>query len=138
MVSEERAFRGLGTRIFFSKWRLNGNNLAKYRKPTLKQWTKAIVVSKWPPGRFFWAVFFCIEQLHWGWRVVFATFFAISIFDPNWLFCKGYSFWMVANFVNFQNSLIFRILIVFPSRFFHRKAALGLKSRFWHFFWNLV
>ena len=38
--------------------------------------------------------------------------FSILIFYPNWLFCKSYSLCIVAFFVNFQNSLIFPILIV--------------------------
>ena len=81
---------------------------------------------------------FPLKQLQWCWRVVCGTFYAFLNFDPNsWLFFKGYSLCMVAFFLNFQYSHIFRILIVFLSRLLHRTTAMGLKNRFQHLLRNL-
>ena len=42
----------------------------------------------------------------------------------------GYSLCIVTNFCNFQKPLIFPILIVFSSRFFHTTTRLCLQKRF--------
>ena len=59
----------------------------------------------------------------------------ILIFDPRWLFCKGYSLCMMADF---QNRLISRIFGVFWSGFLHRTTLTWLKNRFSHVFWILI
>ena len=59
------------------------------------------------------------------------VFFLILIFDPNWLFCKGYSLCMMADF---QNRLIFPIFGVFYIGFLHRTTLILLKNRFSHGF----
>ena len=63
-----------------------------------------------------------------------SRFFLISIFEPNWLFCKGYSLCTMADF---QNRLISQIFGVFSSGFLHRTTLMCLKNRFSHFFFNL-
>ena len=55
------------------------------------------------------------------------------IFDPNWLFCKGYSPCMMADF---QNRLISRTFGVFSIGFLHRTTLTWLKNRFLHVFLN--
>ena len=50
--------------------------------------------------------------------MVFCTFMAFLIFEPNWPFCMGYSPCILANFGHFENAVIFRILGVFCSGFF--------------------
>ena len=71
-------------------------------------------------------------------------FFLILIFDLNWLFCKGYSLCMMADF---QNRLISRIFddlssgflhsnIYISSGFLHTTILIWLKNRFWHVFFN--
>ena len=59
--------------------------------------------------------------------------FLILIFDPNWLFCKGYNLCMMAVF---QNRLISLIFGVFSSGFLHRATLIWLKNPFWHVFLN--
>ena len=65
----------------------------------------------------------------------FSLFFLILIFDPNWLFCKGYNLCAMADF---QNRLISRIFGVFSGRFLHRTIVMWLKNRFSHDFWILI
>ena len=61
----------------------------------------------------------------------FRMFFWIWIFDPNWLFCKGYSRCMMADF---QNRLISRTFCVFSIGFLHRTSLTWLKIVFCMFF----
>ena len=81
---------------------------------------------------------FCTQQFECSSRIVFRTFLAFLIFDPNWSFCKGYSLCVVANFGHFQNALIFPILGVFWQRFFWtRQLQCGsriVSRTFWTFF----
>ena len=56
-------------------------------------------------------------------------FFWILIFDPKWLFWKGYSFCMM---VDFQNRVISRLFDVFSSGFLHRTILTWLENRFSH------
>ena len=62
-------------------------------------------------------------------------FFLILVFDINWLFCKGYSLSMMADF---QNRLISRIFGVFSSAFMHTTTLIWLKNRFSHVFLILI
>ena len=71
---------------------------------------------------------FCIEQLQCVVATFLACFFAFLIFDPKLGFCNGYSLCLVAIFGNFQNTLIFRILAVFGSRFLHRTTAMCCRN----------
>ena len=48
----------------------------------------------------------------------------------------GYSLCIVAIFVHYENALIFRILTVFKSRFFHRTTLVRLKERVSHVLGN--
>ena len=59
----------------------------------------------------------------------FLHFFLILIFDPNSLFSKGYSLWLM---VDFQNRLISRIFVVFLSGFLDGTTLVWWKNRFWH------
>ena len=54
----------------------------------------------------------------------------VLIFDPKWRFWQVYSFWLVAILGNFQNALIFRILAVFWSSFFHRTTVMCCRNVF--------
>ena len=63
----------------------------------------------------------------------FCMFFWILIFDRNWLFCKGYSLCMMADF---QTRLISRIFGVFSSGFLHRTTLTWLKNLLSHVFLN--
>ena len=65
-------------------------------------------------GVFFIAVS-CTTQLSSGRRIVFSTFLAFFIFDPNRPFCKGSSLCVVVNSGHFQNALIFGILVIFTN-----------------------
>ena len=65
----------------------------------------------------------------------FLHVFWILIFDPNWLFCKGYSLCMMADF---QNGLISRVFCVLSSGFLHRTTLTWLKNRFSHVFRILI
>ena len=56
---------------------------------------------------------FCVEHFCCGSRDVFRMFLNNLIFDPNWLFCKGYSPCIIADFSDFGTLVIFRILGVF-------------------------
>ena len=78
---------------------------------------------------FFRAVF-CIEQLQCVVETFLACFCAFLIFDPKWQFCKIYSLCLVAIFGHFQNTLIFRILAIFSSRFSHRTTAMCCRNVF--------
>ena len=73
---------------------------------------------------------FCIEQLQCVVETFLACFYAFLIFDPKWRFCKVYSLWLVAIFGHFQNALIFPILAVFWSCFFHRTTAMCCRNVF--------
>ena len=53
-------------------------------------------------------------------RNVFRMFEAILFFDPNCVFCMGYSLCIVAIFCPFQNIPISVILAVFRGSFVHR------------------
>ena len=66
--------------------------------------------------------------------IVFRTFLAFLILDPNWAFCLGYSPCIVANFGHFQNAVIFRILGVFWSGFLHITTLMRTYNRFSHLF----
>ena len=66
---------------------------------------------------------------------VFACFFLILIFDPNWPFCKGYRLSFMADF---QNRLICRIFGVFWSGFLQRTTLTWLKNRFSRVFLILI
>ena len=65
------------------------------------------------------------------------SLFAILAFDPNWLFCKGYSLCIVivAIFVHFQNGIVFPALLslVYTSNFyvttFMRQFCLLVQTR---------
>ena len=83
---------------------------------------KAIAFAWWPIFKMvsfleylivFRAVF-RTQQLEMIFRMDFDMFFGISIFDPKWWFCKGYSLCMMAVF---QNGLISRIFSVFGADF---------------------
>ena len=63
------------------------------------------------------------KQVSCGRRIVFGTSLGFLIFDPNWSFCKGYSFCVVANFSHFQNALIFGKLGVFWSGVFSKQVS---------------
>ena len=78
----------------------------------------------------FFRAIFCIEQLQCVVETFLACFLAFLIFDPKWRFCKGYSFWLVASFGNFQNSLMCWILGVFWSCFLHRTTAMCCRNVF--------
>ena len=94
----------------------------------------AIAFARWPIFKivsflqylvFFRAVF-SEEQLQCSCRMVFRTFLAFFIFDPNSAFCKGYSICMgssLCKMADFQNRLISPIFGVF---FFY----LGFFERF--------
>jgi len=69
-------------------------------------------------------------------KTFLAIFFVFLIFDPKKGFSKGYSLCLVAIFGNFQNALIFRILAVFPSRFFQGTTATFCKNLSGMFFCN--
>ena len=79
----------------------------------------------------FWSSF-CTQQLLSGRTIVFRTFWAFLIFDPNWPCCKDYSLCVVANFDHFQNAPIFRILDVFWSGFLHTTTLMLSYNRFSH------
>ena len=64
----------------------------------------------------------------------FCMFFWIWIFDPNWLFCKGYSLCMMADF---QNRLISRIFGVFSSGLLQKTTLTWLKNLLSHVFLNV-
>ena len=63
---------------------------------------------------FFFRAAFCTEQLLCSCRMVLEMFLAFLIFDINLPFCKGYSFWKMADF---QYCLISRIFGAFFLRF---------------------
>ena len=69
---------------------------------------------------------FCLEHFSFGSRDVFRMFFNISIFDPNWRFCKGYSPCIIAYFSDFGTLAISGILGLFGEDFciedFYRHA----------------
>ena len=85
------------------------------------------VVSFFKDQLFFPAVF-CIEQPSCVCRDVFGMFRAILFFDPNQVFCMGYSPCIVAILDNFQNGLIFRILAVFSRRVLHRATVVCFRG----------
>ena len=82
---------------------------------------------------FFVAVF-STKQLWPVSRDVFGMLFAILIFEPNWPFCKAYSFCVLANFDVFQKLVISTIIGAFWSRFFHRTTLTCPQRRFWPVF----
>ena len=67
---------------------------------------------------------FCTQQLSCGRTIIFRSFLAFLISDPNLPFCKGSSLCGVANFCHFKNALIFRILGAFWSGFFAHKNTV--------------
>ena len=73
---------------------------------------------------------FCVEHCCCGSRDVFWMFLNISIFDPNWRFCKGYSPCSIANFSDFGTLVIFQILGFCWSGFLHSTNLLWLWRRF--------
>ena len=90
----------------------------------------------------FWSRF-CIEQLQCVVETFLGCVCAFLIFDPKWQFCKVYSLCLVAIFGHFQNALIFPILAVFWSRFFHGTTAMCCRNVFSNFlcifnFWPKV
>ena len=50
----------------------------------------------------------------------------------------GYSLCIVAIFGHFENVLIFQILALFNSRFFHRTTLMSLQKRFSHVFGYII
>ena len=56
-------------------------------------------------------------------RMDFDMFFGILIFHPKSGFCMAYSLCMMADF---QNALISRIFVVFPSGFVYRRTLTDL------------
>ena len=71
----------------------------------------------------FWSGFLHTRTLIW-FTIVFRTFLAYLIFDPNWPFCMGYSPCIVANFGHFQNGVIFRMLGDFWSSFLDTRTLI--------------
>ena len=81
---------------------------------------------------------FCSRFLHrttiaWLWSR-FLHVLGLLILDPNWLICKGYSPWIVANFGHFRKDVIFRMLAIFWRRIFHRTTLVWLYSLFCYVF----
>ena len=72
----------------------------------------------------------CIEQLQCVVETFLACFYAFLIFDAKSRFCKVYSLCLVAIFGNFQNALIFPILVVFWSRYLLRSTAMCCRNVF--------
>ena len=62
----------------------------------------------------------------------------LLFFEPKSPLCKAYSLSMVANFGNFQKIVIFRILAVFWSRFFHRVTLMRSQCRYSNLFLNFI
>ena len=67
---------------------------------------------------------FSIEQLQCVVKMFLACFYAFSIFDLNWRFCKVYSPCLVAMFGNFEKN------VIFWSRSLHRTTAMCCKNVF--------
>ena len=97
--------------------------------PEKRRYWKSAILQSFRILAVFLAVF-CIEQLQCVVKTVLPCSFAFPIFDPKWGFCKGYSLCLVAIFGNFQNGLIFRILVVFSSLFLHRTTAMFCTNGF--------
>ena len=66
--------------------------------------------------------------------IVFHTFSAFLIFEPNWPSCMGYSPCIVVNVSSFQNAVIFRILGVSWTGFLHTTTLMWWANRFSHVF----
>ena len=66
--------------------------------------------------------------------MVFRTFFALLILDPDLAFCVGYSPCIVADSGYFQTGVIFPILGGFGAVFFHTTTLITSNNRFSHLF----
>ena len=77
---------------------------------------------------------FCLEHFSCGSRDVFRMFFSISIFDPNWPFCKGYSPCIIAHFSDFKTQVILPTLGVFGVDFCLEHFFCGSRVVFCMFF----
>ena len=76
---------------------------------------------------------FCTEKLNCSCRFIFGIFLEKKILNPNCPFCIGYR---LIKMVDFQNSLICRILAVFFQRFFAHNNLILLVDSFSAYFWR--
>ena len=81
---------------------------------------------------FFPAVF-CTEQLYCSCRFISFLYLEKKIFDPNCPYCMGYR---LSKIVDFQDSLISRILAVFSSSFFSQNNLIVLVDSFSAYCWR--
>ena len=77
-----------------------------------------------------WSLFFAKKNSNVFVERFFVCLRQFYFFDPNWVFCMGYSLCIAAIFGHFQNALIFRILAGFWSRFLHRTTAMCCRNVF--------
>ena len=105
MWSENRFSHLFGIFNFLTQTDRFAKAIAFASRPTLAIFKMLSFLENWV---CFGVVFFT-KQVSCCRRIVFRTFLAFLIFDPNRPFCKGYSLCVVANFGHYENAPIFRI-----------------------------